>query len=77
MSVFLMHAMHATMLDADKIDPGLLAKQVSKRSAKEAAENSFEMIAREWYTKFSTKWSPSHGERILTPIRKRHFSVAW
>jgi hypothetical protein len=49
---------------ADKIDPGL-AKQVSKRSAKEAAENSCEMIAREWFTKCSPKWSPSHGERIL------------
>lgn len=56
----------------DKIDPGL-AKQVSKRSAKEAAENSFEMIAREWYTKFSTKWSPSHGERILRRLEKDIF----
>ena len=57
---------------ADKIDPGL-AKQVSKRSAKEAAENSFEMIAREWYTRFSTKWSPSHGERILRRLEKDIF----
>lgn len=57
---------------ADKIDPGL-AKQVSKRSAKEAAENSFEMIAREWYTKFSTKWSASHGERILRRLEKDIF----
>lgn len=57
---------------ADKIDPGL-AKQVSKRSAKEAAENSFEVIAREWYTKFSTKWSPSHGERILRRLEKDIF----
>lgn len=57
---------------ADKIDPGV-AKQVSKRSAKEAAENSFEMIAREWHTKFSTKWSPSHGERILRRLEKDIF----
>ncbi|HLB42553.1 MAG TPA: integrase arm-type DNA-binding domain-containing protein [Gammaproteobacteria bacterium] len=57
---------------ADKIDPGL-AKQVSKRSAKEAAENSFEVIAREWYIKFSTKWSPSHGERILRRLEKDIF----
>jgi len=57
---------------ADKIDPGL-AKQVSKRSAKEAAENSFEMIAREWRTKFSSKWSPSHGERILRRLEKDIF----
>lgn len=57
---------------ADKIDPGL-AKQVSKRSAKEASENSFEVIALEWYTKFSTKWSPSHGERILRRLEKDIF----
>ena len=38
---------------ADKIDPG--AKQASKRSAKEASENSVEVIARAWYTKFSSK----------------------
>jgi integrase len=57
---------------ADKIDPGL-AKQVSKRSSKEAAENSFETIAREWYTKFSSKWSSSHGERILRRLEKDIF----
>lgn len=57
---------------ADKIDPGL-AKQVSKRSAKEASENSFEIIAREWFTKYSAKWSPSHGERILRRLEKDIF----
>lgn len=57
---------------ADKIDPGL-AKQVSKRSAKDAAENSFEVIAREWYTKLSPTWSPSHGERILRRLEKDIF----
>jgi integrase len=57
---------------ADKIDPGL-AKQVSKRSAKEAAENSFEAIAQEWYAKYSSKWSPSHGERILRRLERDIF----
>jgi len=57
---------------ADKIDPGL-AKQVSKRSAKEASENSFEVIAREWFTKYSSKWSSSHGERILRRLEKDIF----
>jgi len=57
---------------ADKIDPGL-AKQVSKRSAKETTENSFESIAREWFTKYSSKWSPSHGERILRRLEKDIF----
>lgn len=62
----------ARKLLAKDIDPGL-AKQVSKRSAKDAAENSFEMIAREWFTKFSTKWSSSHGERILRRLEKDIF----
>ncbi len=57
---------------ANQIDPGL-AKQISKRNAREAAENSFETIAREWYVKFSTKWSPSHGERILKRLEKDIF----
>jgi hypothetical protein len=57
---------------ADKIDPGL-AKQISKRSAKEAAENSFEMIVREWFVKYSSKWSPSHSERILRRLEKDIF----
>jgi integrase len=57
---------------ADKVDPGL-SKQVSKRSAKDAAENSFEILAREWYIKFSPKWSPSHGERVLRRLEKDIF----
>ena len=56
----------------DKIDPGL-AKQLRKRIAIEASENSFELIAREWHTKFSSKWSPSHGERILRRLEKDIF----
>ncbi|HEU5280994.1 MAG TPA: integrase arm-type DNA-binding domain-containing protein [Gammaproteobacteria bacterium] len=63
---------NARKLLAKDIDPGI-AKQVSKRSAKDAAENSFEMIAREWFTKFSTKWSSSHGERLLRRLKKDIF----
>jgi integrase len=57
---------------ANNIDPGL-AKQISKRNAKDAAENSFEKIAREWCIKFSSKWTPSHGERILQGLEKDIF----
>lgn len=63
---------NARKLLAKDIDPGI-AKQVSKRTARDAAENSFEMIAREWFTKFSTKWSPSHGERLLRRLEKDIF----
>lgn len=63
---------NARKLLAKDIDPGI-AKQVSKRSARDAAENSFEMIAREWFTKFSTKWSSNHGERLLRRLEKDIF----
>ena len=62
----------ARKLLVKKIDPSL-NKQLEKRSAKLAAENSFEAIAREWYVKFSIKWTPSHGERILRRLEKDIF----
>jgi len=51
-------------LAANGIDLGLL-KQLTKRSKVLAGENSFEPVAREWYAKFSSRWTPVHGERIL------------
>ncbi|MDP1573599.1 MAG: tyrosine-type recombinase/integrase [Coxiellaceae bacterium] len=54
------------------IDPAAL-KQSNKRSKKEATENSFEMVAREWHVKFSLKWTPKHGERILIRLEKDIF----
>lgn len=62
----------ARKLLANDIDPGL-TKQVNKRNAKLAAANSFEAIAREWYVKFSSKWSPNHSERILRRLEKDIF----
>ncbi len=58
---------------ADKIDPGL-AKQCPKRSAKEASENSFEIVAREWFIKRSPYLVTKPWRENLTPIRKRYFS---
>jgi len=54
---------------ANDIDPGIL-KNTIKRSRKLAAENSFEIIAREWHAKFTPKWTKSHGERILIRLEK-------
>ena len=42
----------ARKLLAEEIDPGEV-KQQSKRSNRENAENSFEAVAREWFTKTS------------------------
>jgi integrase len=45
------------------VDPAAerrLAKQTLARK-----DESFEVIAREWYATFSRNWSPSHGDRVL------------
>ncbi len=56
----------------EKIDPGA-AKQLLKRTAKEAAENSFEVLAREWHVKFLNRWTKEHGERILSRLEQNVF----
>lgn len=57
---------------ANGVDPGIL-KKVSKRAAKIASENSFEAVAREWYTKHSKNWVPSHGEKIIRRFERDIF----
>ncbi|MCL5272695.1 MAG: tyrosine-type recombinase/integrase [Gammaproteobacteria bacterium] len=54
------------------VDPGLL-KQSKKRSLRESAENSFESIAREWHTRFYSKWTKGHAERILIRLEQNIF----
>lgn len=56
----------------NNIDPGVLKNSI-KRSAKAAAENSFEAVAREWHAKFTPKWGKSYGERILIRLEKNIF----
>ncbi len=63
---------NARKLLADGTDPGVV-KQINKRAALLAAENSFELIAREWYAKYSVKWVPSHGERIIRRLERDIF----
>lgn len=57
---------------ANNIDPGVLKNSI-KRSKKQAAENSFEAIAREWHAKFTPKWTKEHGERILIRLEQNIF----
>lgn len=57
---------------AHDIDPGVLKNSI-KRSKQLAAENSFEMIAREWHAKFTPKWTKEHGERILIRLEQNIF----
>ncbi|MHB1926157.1 MAG: tyrosine-type recombinase/integrase [Leptospirillum sp.] len=52
------------------IDPSQ-AKKAQKDSASGA--DSFESLAREWFSKFSPTWTPSHGERILRRLERDIF----
>lgn len=56
----------------NNIDPGILKNSI-KRSTQEAAENSFEAIAREWQAKFSPRWTKDHGKRILIRLEQNIF----
>ncbi len=47
---------------ADGIDPGQARKAL--KAARVNSENTFETIAREWFSKFEPGWSPSHSVKI-------------
>lgn len=46
------------------IDPGEHRK-AKKTARQERASNSFEVVAREWFSKHSTNWSANHADRII------------
>ncbi|MDR1686772.1 MAG: integrase arm-type DNA-binding domain-containing protein [Desulfovibrio sp.] len=49
---------------AKSIDPSA-HKQAVKAAAKAETENTFEIIAREWWSKHKDTWAPSHAESLL------------
>lgn len=49
---------------ADGIDPSENRKATKSASA-DRASNSFEVVTREWFVKFSSEWAPSHRDRIV------------
>jgi integrase len=64
----------AKKLLANGVDPGEVRK-AQKTSTVAETENSFEVVAREWHTKFSGSWSPSHAETTLRRIELDVFPV--
>jgi integrase len=54
----------ARKLLASGIDPSV-ARKAKKAARAEASENSFEVIAREWFAKFEPGWAESHSVRML------------
>lgn len=62
----------ARKLHANKVDPSENRK-VQKTARVERAANSFEVIAREWYSKYRSGWSKSHSDRIIRRLEKDMF----
>lgn len=54
------------------IDPSF-AKQVFKQAERAVTENSFEAVAREWFTKYSSGWVKSHSYKILSRLERDVF----
>ena len=65
----------ARKLLANDADPSEHRKAVKSAKAK-LTGGSFEVIAREWYAKFSPGWADSHNAEH-SPIRTRCFPMAW
>lgn len=57
---------------ANLIDPNLI-KQQRKKTKNGEVENSFELVAREWHAKQSSKWTENHATRLLTGLEKNIF----
>ena len=53
----------ALAMIANQIDPGNI-KKAQKAAATEETD-TFEVIAREWYSKFSPSWAASHSNKII------------
>jgi integrase len=62
----------ARRLLADGIDPGAQRKAQKAASASLAA-NSFEVVAREWFAKYSQPWAPAHAARVMSRLERDVF----
>jgi integrase len=56
---------------AHGIDPGAVRK--AQKQAKTESTETFEIIAREWYAKYTPTWKQSHAERLLRRLERDVF----
>ncbi|MEE4378364.1 MAG: Arm DNA-binding domain-containing protein, partial [Candidatus Competibacteraceae bacterium] len=54
------------------IDPSVHRK-AQKSARAERAANSFELVAREWFTKHAPNWAENHANRIIRRLEKDIF----
>lgn len=62
----------ARKLLANEIDPGA-AKQAKKASGILLSENSFEIVAREWFVRHEPNWKENHSSKIIARLEKDIF----
>jgi len=62
----------ARKLLANDVDPSEHRKAI-KAANLERVANSFEAVAREWYTKYSPKWADNHAKRIIRRLERDIF----
>jgi integrase len=62
----------ARKLLANGVDPGAM-KQAQKAASVALTENSFEIIAREWFVKHAPNWNESHSSKIIARLEKDVF----
>jgi len=60
---------------ANSIDPSGERKALkqAEQEQQEISENSFEIVAREWHSKFSGQWSPGHAATIMDRLTRDVF----
>jgi hypothetical protein len=62
---------------ADRIDPSENRKAMKSARA-DAAANSFEVVAREWFVKYSATWAVNHSDRIIRRFERDIFPwIGW
>ena len=62
----------ALELLARGVDPSEYRK-VQKAATREQAKNSFEVVAREWFAKYTVNWAPSHSSKVIARLENDVF----
>ncbi len=72
----LKQARESARLEREKLDKHLdpsIERRIRKQQSKEAANNSLEAVAREWYAKQLNTWVPSHAKDVLRRLEVNVF----
>jgi integrase len=62
----------ARKLIADGVDPSL-HRQAKKKATEVKAANSFEVVAREWFGRYSANWAQSHSKTVMRRLERDIF----